>query len=76
MKRVVRDVIKIVTTVHWLPEVGEQPVRLPAQVGLETATGPPSTNSDNASAPVADSTDQFTSYVCSTYIFIYRVLEY
>jgi len=76
MKRVVRNVIKLVTTVHWLPEVGEQPAHLPAQVVLETAAGPPATNSDNASAPVADSTEQLTSYVCSTYIFIYRVLEH
>lgn len=76
MKRIVRDVIKIVTTIHRLPEAGEQLAHLPDQVGLEKGAGPPSTNSDNASAPIADSTDQFSSYVCYTYIFIYHVLEH
>ena len=76
MKRIVRDVIKIVTTIHRVPEAGEQLAHLPDQVGLETAAGPPSTDSDNASEPIADSTEQFSSYVCYTCIFVYHVLEH
>lgn len=76
MKRVIREVIKIVTTIHWLPEDGEQRPLTLDRIGLETEEKSSYTGGDNASDEITDSADQFSSYIYCTYILVYRVLDH
>jgi hypothetical protein len=76
MKRVIRDVIKIVTIIRWLPADGEPLTQSLDRIGLETEDRPPYVSSYHALGEIIDDADQFSSYVCCTYILVYRVLDH
>lgn len=74
MKRVMRDVIKIVTTVRRLPvanDWGEQTTG-------HTAAELPLSNAADGNVPTQTTTawaEPFPEYVYSTYLLIYRVVD-
>ena len=76
MKRVIRDVIKIVTIIRWLSEEGEQLPQSPDRISLTTEDGLPYTNMGNTLGETTDSADPCSSYVYCTYILVYRVLDH
>lgn len=71
MKRVTREVIKIVTIMRWLAEESGE-LSLP-EGGVEDEDD---RKTDFDQAPETETTTQFSTYICYHYILFYQLIDH